>query len=42
MNGRGLAIVFAEDVQTVKDSYHPGKHHSYSSSFIFLNRGQSL
>ena len=29
MNGRGLAIVFAEDEPTIKDSYQPGKDHSY-------------
>lgn len=43
MNGRGLAIVFAEDEPTIKDSYQPGKDHSYPptlpalSSEIFLN-----
>jgi hypothetical protein len=37
MNGRGLAIVFAEDEPTITDSYQPGKDHSFPhpSPFIF-------
>ena len=43
MNGRGLAVVFAEDVPTIANSSHPGKNHApiYLRKKI-LNRGQTL